>query len=132
MTTYSDIQKYRRRRDIDEVLEAGGCVLDLAQRWGCTSAACVQWMDRNSVDPMTRRGLAENGVARRIAKARAHYGVEPIERMRFVQARLAQGDSKRQIAKALKISPPTLKNWLDRHAPDSLEQAIEDLSEEAA
>ncbi|MEM1395911.1 MAG: hypothetical protein AAGH38_00490 [Pseudomonadota bacterium] len=94
----------------------------LGIRWGVSSVAAFRWV-RGHATPDQNRALPRGGGSRSNAK-------RVLDRLELVSALRARGWTDARIAHALWIAPSALHHFLKRHAPDSVEQAIVDLTPE--
>jgi hypothetical protein len=113
----------RRRRIARRVIAAGGNVTDFAAAIGVSVAGASLYLGKRAPDLLS---------ALRWARRAKHWPSveECLRRLIAVRDGLAAGKTYRRIAADLGMKPPALGMWLARFAPDSVEQAIEDLQPE--
>lgn len=121
---YNAEQIARRKDQVAATLRAGGGFGCLAMTWNITIVAARDWCLRY-IAPDDCTQLAENG---RLSVHRASASVA--DRLALVKLCRGAGWTDAQIARAVGISRSGLSQWLSRNAPDGLDSAIEDFSED--
>lgn len=118
-------QRRKRRKDVSSALESGRCMGDLARQWGVSRPSVSQWVGKH-IDPQVRRALAENGTLRA-------GGPRPFDlctRLELIKLATEAGWTLDKLGMAIGCGNTALWHLVARHAPDGLDAAIADFTDE--
>ena len=122
-----------RRADVDWALATGSCVSDLAALWMVSRPAAWWWCKRHCTEA-EREALANNGNSSRVHGDfldKADIGTRTGDRLALIALTRSQGWTDARLARAIGVSKQAISDWLRRFAPDGLENALADYTEEA-
>lgn len=118
----------QRRADISLALQQGWSLADLSKRWSLSRPGVTQWC-RNHIAPEIQRELAENGKVRADSGRRSFHLPTRLELIALCRR---EGWPLDKIGMALGCANTAICHFLQRHAPDGIDQALEDFQEDEA
>lgn len=119
---FVDGMNRQRLRDVQEALRLNHGMGSLSRKWGISRPGATQWC-RAHIPADDRKRLSDNGTAT-IGDCRRSFDL--VSRLELVALCRRNGWSDARTADAIGVAPPGLSVFLQRHAPDGLEQAIAD------
>ncbi len=125
MTNTPDPERRRRIADCREAIRENHGLSWLAARWKVTVPAALQWVRRN-LDERDYFAIRDNGVIAR----RPNPYMETGARLRMIATCRRAGLRDYEIAAGMGISASGLSVWLRRNAPDGVEDALQDFTDE--
>lgn len=118
-------QAKRRRAQVRQAISLGRGYGWLSQRWNVSVPSALGWCRRH-VSEDERQALAENGKSSRV---RPDWPTTK-DRLELVGLCRASGWTDAKISRAMGIQPSALCCWIQRNAPDGIEDALSDFRDE--
>lgn len=116
-----------RRDDVVSALTAQQGFKWLSDRWGVSNVAAWKWCEKYATESECAE-LAYFGKLRQ-GRQRANWEAETLrtqDRLEMIKLCLSHGWTLSRLSKAIGLSQSALYGWVDRHAPDGIEDALAD------